>query len=270
MVPPTLTRVDLTMEAILDLNLGWLIFGLCFIPSLCAVLLYGVTQHGPLAVPLQEFRGVVAPFFASVGIIFAVFAAFLGSDIWERVQHSNHSLEQEVSAVQSIIQIANALGNPGTPIIATVNRYVHATLDEELSRRGQPRSVVADSALEELVREVLDLPKENGKYGVAQSAMLAAYESLWQARATRRHIANTHSDPYKWLAVILLGFLTQVAVTVCQLDKPKPLAAALFIFTLAYAVTLVALVMHERPLSDPTLVSLEHLNRVLSNEYDVW
>jgi len=247
------------MDQILHESLGWLIFWLCLIPTAAAVSLYLVTQHGPLASHLQSYRGVVAPFFASVGIVFAVFAAFLGADIWERVQHSNHSLEMEAAAVESIVQIAGSLGPTGAPIVHNFEIYVHATLELELGKGSKARSPIADAALGEAVQAILALSSAGGTNAAAQSTMLGAYETIWQARATRRHIANTHSDPYKWMAVIFLGILTQVSLALCHIDQRKPLIAALVIFTLAFVGTMAALAIHERPLADPKIVSLDHL-----------
>lgn len=255
------------MDSILDLSLFALLAWLCCIPVLAAVVLYGITQHGPLAAPLQQFRDVVAPYFVSVGILFAVFAAFLGNDIWQRVQESNHSLEKEVANVQSIVQIARALGENGAPIVSATRQYVDATLDLELTESGQARSTVADEALELVAREILNLPQDDAPSGAAQGAMLAAYERIWEARTTRRHIADTHSDPLKWVAVLFLGILTQVALTLCHIDKPKPLAAALSVFSLAFIATMVTLAIHERPLSDPDIVSLDHMERILNNTF---
>ena len=128
------------MEEILDFNRSALFFWLFFIPIISAVILYFVTQHGPFAATLQKFRDVVAPYFVSVGILFALFAAFLGNDIWQRVQQTNHSLEQEVAGVQSIVQIARSLGENGAPIVSTMRLYIDVTLDLELSENGQARS----------------------------------------------------------------------------------------------------------------------------------
>ena len=254
------------MKAALDLDLGWLIFWLSVIPTVAAVVLYWVTQRSALSARLAPYGGVVAPFFASVGIVFAVFAAFLGADIWQRVQSSNQSLEREVAGVQSILQIAEALEGRGAPIAAHARRYVNATLNEELSGRGSSRSAVPDGHLEDLAHAILELSDADAVHRVAQGAMLAAYEAIWHGRATRRYIADTHSDPYKWIAVMVLGILTQVSLTLCHLDKPKPLVAALTVFTLSFIVTLVALAMHERPLADPSLVSLDHVYRITGIE----
>ena len=254
------------MQAALDLDLAWLVVWLSAIPVVAAAALYWFTQRSALAPWVRGYTGVVAPFFASVGIVFAVFAAFLGADIWQRVQASNQSLEREVAAVQSILQIAAALDEGGDAVAAHVRRYVNETLSEELSRGGASRSVAADQALEELIHEILALSHANDAARAAQGALLGAFEEIWRARATRRYVADTHSDPYKWVAVILLGILTQVGLVLCHLDKPKPLAASLVVFTAALVVTLVALVMHERPLADPSVVSLDHVYRITGIE----
>ena len=257
------------MEEILDFKLFALIFWLFFIPIISAVILYFVTQHGPLAATLQQFRDVVAPYFVSIGILFALFAAFLGNDIWQRVQQTNHSLEQEVASVQSILQIARSLGANGAPIVSTMRRYIDATLDLELSENGQARSIDADAALEAVAKEIIHLPQNDVPSSVAQGAMLAAYERIWEARTTRRHIADTHSDPYKWITVLFLGILTQVALTICHIDKPRALAAALLVFSLAFITTMVALAVHEQPLTDPAIVSLDHMEWIADTTFDL-
>ena len=165
------------------------------------------------------------------------------------------------------MQIADSLGPEGEPIRRDVRRYVHETLDEELSSRGHVRSAVADLALERLVHAILDLPENGRKSNVVQQALMSDYNKVWDARATRRHIADTHSDPYKWFAVIFLGVLTQVALALGHADKPRPMAASLLIFSLGFLAVLVALVMHERPLADPELVSLDHVYRILGEEF---
>lgn len=90
------------MHGILHLSIGWLIVGAVVIPLLSAALLFWTSVRSPIASWCERFGGLVAPFFASISLIFAVFAAFLGSDIWQRVETSSTSLEREFSAAQSI------------------------------------------------------------------------------------------------------------------------------------------------------------------------
>ncbi len=96
----------MTIQELLELNLHWRILVLCSIPICFAIILQRVTQHSPIAGFFQSYVGVVGPHFVSVGILFALFATFLGADIWSRVQASNPSLEHEAGALQSLRQIA--------------------------------------------------------------------------------------------------------------------------------------------------------------------
>lgn len=107
-----------------------------------------------------------------------------------------------------------------------VKSYAQSTIEQELSVAGRERSTEADQALQSLVSSILDLNSGPTDLAAAQNAMLAEYDEIWSARGVRRQIATTHSDPEKWLAVVILGLLTQVALALNHVGKPQPLAAA--------------------------------------------
>jgi len=52
---------------------------------------------------------------------------------------------------------------------------------------------------------------------------------------------------FNWLATLILGVLTQIAVAVVQLDKIRPQALALLVFTSAFAATVALIGLGERP-----------------------
>ena len=54
--------------------------------------------------------------------------------------------------------------------------------------------------------------------------------------------------------VLILALITQIAIAIVHLDKPKPQAAALFIFTLAAVSILGLLAIHESPFEPPVFV----------------
>ncbi len=62
-------------------------------------------------------------------------------------------------------------------------------------------------------------------------------------------LADRASAPLNWLAMIVLGILTQLAVAVVQLDKIRPQALALFVFTTGFAATVALIGVGERPFS---------------------
>lgn len=250
------------MESMPGIHIELLLVLFVAIPVASAILLQWATQHSPLSTALRSYSGVVAPFFVSVALLFGLFATFLAADIWERVNDYNHSLEQEVGAIQTIRQIAVVLGERGQTIDLAVSDYTNIALGEEINSRTSPRSPAANLALGELARAILAPEVAQSGGSAAQGALLSSFIQLREARATRIHIASSHSDPYKWATVIVLGIMTQIALIFCHIDNRKAQSAALFIFTLAFVVTLAALGIHERPLADPTLVSLDHISRL--------
>ena len=83
----------------------------------------------------------------------------------------------------------------------------------------------------------------------AQNAKLGGLISLRAARLQRLTLAGDTSAPINWLATIMLGMLTQIAIAVVQLDKVRPQALALFVFTTAFATTVALNGLGEKPFS---------------------
>jgi hypothetical protein len=67
-------------------------------------------------------------------------------------------------------------------------------------------------------------------------------------------IANDRTSVTKWEAFLLLALITQLASAVVHLEKPRPQAAALLIFTLAAVSLLGLLAIHEAPFEPPVFV----------------
>ena len=232
------------------------------IPIGSAILLQIITQHSPLTPFFRSFAGVVGPFFVSVAILFGLFATFLAADVWERVNDSNHSLEQEVGAIRTIRQISASLGEHGQAINLAIIEYTEVTLRQEWDNRESQMSQAADMALGRLVQTILTPEMATNERVAAQDALLTSFHEIRQARATRTHIASSSSDKYKWATVLLLGILTQVALVACHIVDRKAQSAALAIFTSAFVVTVIALGVHEQPLADPMLVSMQNMERL--------
>ena len=250
------------MQAVLELDLVWRILALCSIPIVFALLLQWVTHSSPIAGFFQNYVGVQGPYFVSVAILFALFSTFLGADIWNRVRHSDQSLEHETAALQSLRQIAITQGDNGVRVEQSLNNYIETSLAEEWASDDRGRSAVVDKALERLVTDILNPQLSTDDHRTAQGAMLESYRDIRRARAERLHVAGSHSDPYKWAAVVMLGLLTQVAIALVHFENRKAQSAALLVFTMAFCVTLTALAAHESPLADLELISPEPMQRL--------
>jgi hypothetical protein len=105
------------------------------------------------------------------------------------------------------------------------------------------------SALRVLSLAVLSPDLISAAPPAAHQANLNALVEIREARMERIALAERASHPVNWPGMLVLGLLTQVAVAVVQLDKMRPQARALFVFTSAFAATVALIGINERPFS---------------------
>ena len=218
-----------------------------------AALLSWLSFQSRLAGRVQSFKGVVAPFFGSVGIIFGLLLAFLSNDIWDRNKQAERVVVAESDTLVALYSLGIASGSDSKALRASIRGYASAVVEDEWPRlRSQERSTRTDASLDALLREVA-LPGTSKDFGV-QRTMLEMVLRIRAAHEDRLELAHDRTAVTKWGAVLLLAVITQLAIAVVHLEKPRPQAAALFIFTLAAVSLLGLLAIHEAPFEPPVFV----------------
>ena len=192
--------------------------------------------------------GIVGPFFASVAVLFSLFAAFLANDVRHQSDEAAQAVAREADGLRSIMRLTEALGAPAAPLHAAALAYANAVLSQEWPdmRRG---AILTENLLplRNLILAVLTPELAASTPAAAHQALVDGLVEVRQARVERVTLTAGHSAPVNWLGVVILGVLTQVAVAVVQLDKLRPQALALFVFTTAFAATIVLIGLYARP-----------------------
>lgn len=81
----------------------WVIFASLFAFYLTtAGLPVWLSFWSPLRGSIQSLRGVVAPYFSSVGIIFGLLVAFLSNDIWDRNKLAERVVQPEADTLVAL------------------------------------------------------------------------------------------------------------------------------------------------------------------------
>jgi hypothetical protein len=146
--------------------------------------------------------------------------------------------------------LSEALGEAGASVKSAAVGYAQSVLGEELPAIRERGAVPEDlQALRNLTLALMTPALSNSAPPAAHAAMLEGLVDIRRARLDRVTLAGGVSAPLNWLAVIVLGILTQISVAIVQLDKIRPQALALFIFTTAFAATVVLIGLGERPFS---------------------
>ena len=182
--------------------------------------------------------GIVGPFFASVAVLFGLFSAFIANDVQHRNAEVKAAILREADGLRTILQFAEAVGPTGSPVTAAVVDYTQSVLTKEWQAMRHHGGVTEDlGALRSLTLAVLT-PEWTAALPIgANQAVFEGLVEVRQARLERLTLAAGIGDQMNWLAMLVLGVLTQVAVAVVQLDRLRPQALALFVFTTAFAAT---------------------------------
>jgi len=235
----------------------WLRSGTVGIVVLPFIVLYAIaagivwlTHKSPARPYFASSVGITGPFFASVAVMFGLFAAFLANDVQRRDSEAQAAVLREADGVRTILRISEGLGQQGDAVKTAVIDYAQSVLDEELPAMRQRGMIAEDlAALRALSGTMLAPSFTSSAPPAAQNAMLSGLISLRAARVQRLTLAGDTSAPINWLATIMLGILTQIAIAVVQLDKVRPQALALFVFTTAFATTVALIGLGEKPFS---------------------
>lgn len=244
-------------------------------PATLAILAAFFTTTGVLVVWLGTGRpwrvrtaglsGVVAPFFSSVAILFALLTGFLASDVSQRNRLANQAVWNEAAAAARIQALSLAARSDMAQARTLLRSYLQSVVADEwpLMVLGEASKVTA-GLLSDLLETVVnpDVAAEAGS--AAQTALVNAVVAMDAARSNRLSASNDQTNGLKWLTVLLLGAITQLAIGLVHLDKPRAMIAAVTLFSVAAFVTLGLLALQERLFSGWIQVSPAPLTRVVA------
>ncbi len=221
-----------------------------------AAALWWFFQRSRLAPFWHGNLGVVAPYFSSVAVLFSLSVGFMGADIWQRAEQAQQSVLQEASNLKLLSHFAEVLGPTAQPMAERICTYAKAVVQQEwpamlLDGEASP---TAETALDNMMLVLATPEFTAGVDATLRREMLSAFNQIRQYRVNRIQLSSGHSHIGKWVLVIFLGFMTQIAIGLVQLDKPRAQAITLAVFSIATAVTLTLLASMDQPFTEPFAV----------------
>ncbi|WP_027555956.1 DUF4239 domain-containing protein [Bradyrhizobium sp. Cp5.3] len=210
-----------------------------------------IASFSPATIVLvRRVEGVVAPFFGTVGVLFAFLTGFLANDITERNRQAVRAVQTEAAELRNIYAVSNASVSDMGSLRSVLAKYVAALVDDEwpaMARDHEAHSVV--SAYDALLREVSDPRIAQAAGGAVQTALLNAAVGAGSARSERLALASDRTIDAKWVLVLILGVVTQISIGLVHLSKAGAQIAALSVFSIAVVMALGLIGLQERPFS---------------------
>ncbi len=234
-----------------------------------AALIYGLSFSPWTRSTALSLSGVVAPYFAALSVLLALMTGFVASDTWERQRQADRIVQSESDNVLAVYDLSIAAFSDMSAIRKALKAYVDAVVKDEWPRMSKGLlSAQADEALALLLEEVAKPEIATVAGNPVQSALLNSVLRIRSDRGARIAV-NEHSvDDTKWLGLLILGLLTQLAIGVVHLDRPRAQLAAMLIFTAGLVSTLGLIAIHEWPFEGPIAIkpfALEAANRIMTS-----
>lgn len=213
-----------------------------------ALLLGALAFCRPFARPVQSLTGVVAPFFTSVAILFALLTGFLANDVSERNRQAHRVVQTEVSELRNIYTLSVASISDMRTIRAALKSYAASVVSDEWPAMShEVPSGATREAYDTLLQKVSD-PVIAAQAGQAvHSALLTATVRVGSARNERLTLNSDHTNDLKWLTVLILGLITQVAIALVHIERSRAFLAALTVFSIAAVAALGIVALQEYP-----------------------
>lgn len=238
---------------------------LAILYGLTAALIVWLTFRSPLRARIQGFSGIVAPFFASVALLFSLLTGFLAADVIDRHKRAVLAVQVESGALSSLHALAVASTADAAAIRAALRAYLEALVNDEWPQMANAQmSEKADAALGRLLRTVADPRMAPATDAAVHSGLVELTLQAATARSDRLALNSYHADDVKWATVLLLCLMTQLAIGVVHIDRPRAQAAALAVFSVAAIIALGMIAIQEAPFDGALRISAAPLERVLN------
>ena len=177
----------------------------------------------------------------------------------------------EADAIREVFALSVASASDMTVIHRALVEYLHTVLADEWPALGEERvSERTAMALAELLHRVSDPAIARDAGQAVHTALLSLVMQISALRSQRLALAADGSSTLKWGIVLLLGVVTQVALGLVHLDRPRPQLAAVALFSVASVVALGLIAMQEWPFSGVVQISAAPMHdalKVISASY---
>lgn len=230
---------------------GWLILVVFAGTALLTFVIYYAVLRaaaGPTGPALTAISpGLLPP----MALVFGLIVGFLVAGLWGDLNDARDAVNSEASALRSATLVAAAAfpGSTSTRVDALVDRQIDDAVTKEWpAMRDQKATLTAVPApLAQALRLALRLDPANQGQVTAQRELVSSLENALDARRQRIIISEGTVNWVKWLAVVVLGALTLIAVACVHAGDRRTAAIAMAIFGSAIAMTFVLMASQALP-----------------------
>ena len=185
-----------------------------------------------------------------LGVILGLLLVFLSSRVWTNVDRANVAAAQEATTVQELRRVADELPPAvGGSIRDGVRTYLKWVQQDDwpsmMSGKGTLRAKLP--GLADAMNALVDYNATiSGERNVQEEA-LAAIGKVRDARRARILQSQSFIGTGQWVVVLVLYFHVLLVIATIHIKRRVAMAVALWMFSSAFAICFVLLLMYDSP-----------------------
>lgn len=232
------------------------------IPLLTGWLCYWVAMR-PRVVDGFNPKELQTSYLGALTLPFALFLAFMVTDIWSRETRYAQTVLQEVQRLDAMLDTARVCGPTCAPVDEAVSAYARALSKYEWDEGWVYPETQVSQAFDRLITAIAAAEADTTVASHMRSALLNGQIELRRLRTDRYFILHADLAPHRWIVVLLLGILSQIGLAALHVGKRPQLILGMATFSIAFAVTLAYTVALAWPTVDESIIPSGELQRIL-------
>lgn len=242
----------------------WVLVALfALVPLATGLVIYWVAML-PRFIDWFHPKELATSYLGALTLPFALFLAFMMSDIWQRETKFAQTVLQEVQRLDAMLDVARICGAPCQAVDDALGAYARSLSQNEWDEGWTYPQAAVSARFEALVDTITQVEMRSDVAGHLRSALLMGQGELRRLRTDRYFILHVDLAPHRWAVVLLLGILSQVGLAALHVGKKPQLIISLATFSIAFGVTLAYTVALAWPTVDENIIPREELTRVLA------
>jgi hypothetical protein len=194
-------------------------------------------------------RNISPSFFASVALLFALFASLIFGEVWNRVSNINNLMLKQASALRGILRMSETLPKVSQTYRAAIDQYIIKLTDFEGENEfksmqenyAKDHELFTNNTFHPLYVLATDSSLFAGK-PVLQQAIISKTDELRNAWFERKELLKQHILPEKILILFLMGLFTQFSIAFSHLGNNYAIRDSVWLFSLVFFAALSILI----------------------------
>jgi hypothetical protein len=207
-------------------------------------------------------RGISPSYFASVALLFALFASLIFSEVWGKITKTNALMTQQANSLRALLRLTEPLGPDSIRVSNAVKNYIQKLKEQEVNDDMLAQSGFSvykqQSFTKKTFQEFYEIASDTSLFkgfNPLHNAFYSELESVREAWFERRELRKQHIPSTKIAVLFIFGFFTQLAIAFSHIGNNNATRATVMLFSLAFATSIALLAYIDNPHQTSYLVS---------------